>query len=173
MSFTQIWGNFQLKSSKRNNPFDGQPADVGYHLHYATQLALSSGEINVDIRIYQSVKDRALPDGSVAFVFGKFHMLDEKNMEIEAVHIFSYHPSITATILQAFSPRVTISGYVIQDVEELENGTKLIFINAISHIREYQQVLTVMYEFYILSYCTPQKLIFIAAHQWLKTTGGQ
>ncbi|KIJ23659.1 hypothetical protein M422DRAFT_275714 [Sphaerobolus stellatus SS14] len=144
MSFAQIWGNFQLKNSYRKNPFDNQPQELGYHLHYESTIFTNSGEIAVDIRIYQSVNDRALPDGAVAFIFGNFHMTESYKMEIEAVHIFNYHASITATILRAFSPRITIAGYVMQEVKQLKNGTKLIFINAMAHIRDYQQVSTVI-----------------------------
>ncbi|KIJ37660.1 hypothetical protein M422DRAFT_259754 [Sphaerobolus stellatus SS14] len=142
MSFTQIWGNFLLKTSYRKNPFDDQLSDIGFHLHYESQLLMTNGEITVDIRIYQSIADQALLNGSIAFVFRKFHMVKPTKMEIEAVHIFRYHHSITSTILQAFTPRVSIPGYITQETELLKDGTKLIFINAMGHVREYQQVIT-------------------------------
>ncbi|KIJ23516.1 hypothetical protein M422DRAFT_247383 [Sphaerobolus stellatus SS14] len=144
MSFIQIWGNFELKDSYRLNPFDNQPDDIGFHLHYKSQISTKSGSIPVDIRVFQPISEHALPDGCVAFVFGRFHMPEPNEMQIEAIHIFKYHHSLSSVILRAFQPRVVISGFIFQKTEVLDDGTKLIFINAMAHIRDYYQVLTVI-----------------------------
>ncbi|KIJ32904.1 hypothetical protein M422DRAFT_265243 [Sphaerobolus stellatus SS14] len=65
-------------------------------------------------------------------------------MEIKAVHIFKYPAYVTGHILPTFSPRVTIAGHVLQDVQELSDGTKLIIMNTMDFVRDYHQVVTVI-----------------------------
>ncbi|KIJ23517.1 hypothetical protein M422DRAFT_275890 [Sphaerobolus stellatus SS14] len=144
MSFTQIWGNFQLKDSWRQPPYPNQPSDVGYYLHYKANIHTNGGDILADIRVYQPVQERALPEGAMAFVFGKFYMSDRTRMQIEAIHIFHYHRSISAIMLGCFQPRVVISGYIFQETEELANGTKLIFVNGMGFVGEHYNVLAVV-----------------------------
>ncbi|KIJ44871.1 hypothetical protein M422DRAFT_251494 [Sphaerobolus stellatus SS14] len=117
---------------------------AGYHLHYASSFVTNSGNILVDIRIYQLPSIRPHPEGTIAFIFGKFQMSGPYKMEIEAVHIFKYPAYVTGHILPTFSPRVTIAGHVLQDVQELSDGTKLIIINAMDFVRDYHQVVTVI-----------------------------
>ncbi|KIJ23479.1 hypothetical protein M422DRAFT_275925 [Sphaerobolus stellatus SS14] len=71
-------------------------------------------------------------------------MVQHDKMQIEAVHVFNYHKSISPVILRAFQPRVVISGFIFQETEVLDDGTKLIFINAMGFVREGYQVLTVI-----------------------------
>ncbi|KIJ32920.1 hypothetical protein M422DRAFT_265260 [Sphaerobolus stellatus SS14] len=142
MSFTQIWGNFQL--TEMYHKLLTEPSDLGYHLHYKSNISTNSGNLTIDIRVYQAIEEPPLPDGCMAFVFGKFYMSEPHTMQIEAVHIFPYHRSITGVMLQAFRPRVVISGYICQETEVLENGTNIIFVNAMGFAREHYNVVTVL-----------------------------
>ncbi|KIJ23692.1 hypothetical protein M422DRAFT_275676 [Sphaerobolus stellatus SS14] len=144
MSFTQIWGNFQLTRHYRKNPVDENADNLGYHLHYEAFLSTNSGNITINIRVYQPVDIRfpPYPDGTIAMVFGRFFMGGPYNMQIEAIHICKYDRA-SALILRAFSPRITISGHVIQEVQQLRNGTKLVLINSMGFVRDHFQTLTV------------------------------
>ncbi|KIJ42586.1 hypothetical protein M422DRAFT_254367 [Sphaerobolus stellatus SS14] len=144
MSFTHICGNFQLHRYFRRNPIDDAADASGYHLHYESTFVTNSGNILVDIRIYQLPQYVPHPEGTIAFIFGKFRMSGPYSMEIEAVHIFKYPSYVTGRILPTFTPRVTIAGHVLQDVQQLSNGTKLIVLNTMDFVRDYHQVVTVI-----------------------------
>ncbi|KIJ42584.1 hypothetical protein M422DRAFT_254365 [Sphaerobolus stellatus SS14] len=145
MLFTQIWGNFQLLQHYRRNPVDEINHNAGYHLHYEAFLNTNSENIIVNIRVYQpfDYRNPVYPNGTIAMVFGRFYMRGKYDMQVEAIHICKYD-NASALVLRAFSPRVTISGYVVQEVQQLENGMKLVLINSMGFVRDEFHTLTVL-----------------------------
>ncbi|KIJ55904.1 hypothetical protein M422DRAFT_239066 [Sphaerobolus stellatus SS14] len=142
MSFTQIWGNFILKSSRRENPYDNGVNNSSFHLHYSADLITNdTTTITVDIRIYQQPSKQPFPDGTTAFVYGQFYMEHIYQMDIEVIQIIAYPEGSTA---DCFPPRVTVAGHIIQDTHEFDDGTQIIFINTIGYVQDYFQVLTVI-----------------------------
>ncbi|KIJ24808.1 hypothetical protein M422DRAFT_274329 [Sphaerobolus stellatus SS14] len=143
MSFTQIWGNFLLEDSWRTGLING--TDVhdysGPYLRYRTTIRGFNSNITTFIRITQSPLEPALPNGTVAFIFGRLCSQNSSDYRIEALHLFPY-PSVemgSNPILNQYLPRITVAGHVVQEPQYLTDGTCLFPVNAVTYVREQMQ----------------------------------